>query len=281
MAKNKPDFFSAEIISVHREGGDYYIAEIGVKERLAGALPGQFVMVGTKCDVQTSRLLHPFSIYNIENRRGGNRLSIFFAVRGSFTRELAGSRPGDKVMINGALGRGFFERDSYERSLRNLKKNSTRYIMVGGGYGVAPFYFFSRFVLNAGAQASRLALFYGARSKSDLILAPKFKKLGIELFLATEDGSAGEKGFVTSPLERFLKEDAGDRISLLGCGPTGLLESIGRLANERAIPCWLSYEAFFACGTGLCKGCAVADKNENYRLACCEGPVFDSREMTV
>ena len=269
-----PDIFSAPITEIKKAGDVYFkISFIAPQEIYAASKPGMFLMLGFDTTGGEQKLLHPFSIFNAEEKSGECRLSVFFCVRGEFTSSLSEMKPGDVLRVNAPLGNNFPEPDAGSGGL---------FCMVGGGYGVAPFYFATMRAIDRNIDKKRLHLFYGAKTKADLPLAPELEKLGVNLHLTTEDGSTGEKGLVTEALEGLLdtaSDNSGEKPVILSCGPHGLLECSGKIANKNGLECFLSYEAFFACGVGLCRGCAVADKTGSYRIVCCEGPVFTAKEM--
>ena len=122
--------------------------------------------------------------------------------------------------------------------------------------------------------------------KVDLLI-PAFAKLGIPSAVATDDGSAGYRGFITKRLALWLNEQAAlplERTIIYACGPEPMLAAVARIASERNIDCQVSMERRMACGIGVCQSCAVECRVEGsnetiYKLCCQDGPVFDARTV--
>jgi dihydroorotate dehydrogenase electron transfer subunit len=104
-----------------------------------------------------------------------------------------------------------------------------------------------------------------------------FAALGVALRVATEDGSAGEKGLVTALLERALAEPGAARV--YACGPTPMMRAAASIAAARATPCVVSLENVMACGFGVCLGCAAPLAGGGYALVCREGPMFAAADI--
>ena len=113
----------------------------------------------------------------------------------------------------------------------------------------------------------------GARTQNDLLMLDEFKKYG-RVFITTEDGSIGEKGFVTN--HSVLQQELFDRIST--CGPTPMMKAVARLALEKGIDCEVSLENLMACGVGACL-CCVEKTTEGNLCVCKEGPVFNIKRL--
>jgi dihydroorotate dehydrogenase electron transfer subunit len=115
----------------------------------------------------------------------------------------------------------------------------------------------------------------------DLVLREYFERLGIETCYATEDGSFGERGFVTQPFARFLKENARKTVRAYTCGPWGMMKAVHGLAAQAEVQCEVSLEARMGCALGACLGCVVGSKDHNgetqYLRVCQDGPVMNSR----
>ena len=211
--------------------------------------PGQFVMawlpgIGEK----------PFSI------AGMAPFSLMVVDVGPFSHALHQLQPGDRVWIKGPLGQGY--------QVRGQKM-----LLVGGGYGAAP--------LLALAQAAHgadvaVTVCLGARTAAGLLLDEAFEALGCQVRLVTEDGTAGEKGLVTLPVEAELRQSEVDLLA--ACGPTGMLSALAKLSHRYRVPYQLSWEAHMRCGMGLCGSCEVPQALDPALppgwLACFDGPVF-------
>lgn len=246
--------------------GAYVLLTFRHPETSREARPGQFVMIkaGTSADPPLRR---PFSILAVDPER--ETFSLFLKAIGEQSRALADLRPGEIAQCLGPLGRPFTPPDPGVEPL-----------LVAGGYGIAPFYFFSQELLQRG---TRPRVFYGGRSRADLQLSELFEELDVELVPATEDGSLGHKGRVTAPLEAHLDASAG-RAALFACGPDAMLHAVAQVAERRGLPAEVSLDPWMGCGIGTCLGCVVWIQREGearpkYRCACTEGPVFDARTV--
>lgn len=228
------------------------------------ARPGQFVMIkaGLSADPPLRR---PFSILATDG--GAGTFTLFLKAVGAGSRALAQLVPGEPAQCLGPLGRPF-----------ELPSAGTEALMVAGGYGIAPFFMLSRELARM-RGAGRV--FYGGRTRADLQVREPFEALGVPLVATTEDGSLGERGRVTQPLERHL-DAARTPVQLYACGPDAMLHAVARIAEARGLPCQVSLDPWMGCGVGTCLGCVVwiqaADEaRARYRCACTEGPVFDAR----
>ena len=132
-------------------------------------------------------------------------------------------------------------------------------------------------------RKSPVRLFAGGRTCDDILCITEFKRLGVECYTATEDGSLGTQGFVTVALNNHLDALKG-KATLYACGPDGMLRAVAKIAADRQLPCQVSLEGYMACGVGACLGCVTPGKDHtpktpDYRCVCTEGPVFDSSEL--
>ena len=148
-------------------------------------------------------------------------------------------------------------------------------LLVGGGYGVAPLHFLAKRL-----KDPRTILFVGGRTKDDLLALDRFEALGVDVRVATNDGSAGEKGFVTGPLDAALDElrGRGEAFELFTCGPDGLLKAVSDRAIAAKMPGWISMDRHMVCGVGACYACIQKTVRGNSRC-CVEGPVFKAEDL--
>ena len=222
----------------------------------AKAKPGQFVSI--RCGAHLLR--RPISICEIDGENG--RLRLVFEVRGEGTKELAECEAGDSIDILAPLGNGF-----------NLGNNARRAVFVGGGIGVPPLLEAAR---HFGKNADAIL---GFRSAGAMILKSDFEKYCGSVAIATEDGSAGEKGFVTPAFCRRLDSPCD---VVFACGPRAMLRMVAQEAIKRSIPCFVSMEEHMACGVGACLSCAckgIYEGKEQYLHVCKHGPVFDAKRI--
>ena len=234
---------AARIVSVNEE--NWRTRTITLDLRL-DAQPGQFVMVWLpRLDER------PFSL------AAAAPVTLTVAAVGPFSRALHALRPGDTLWIRGPFGRGF-----------RIVPEVRRPVLVGGGYGVAPLAFLAEQLLSAGQSPTAVI---GARTADDLLGMHRFERLGVPLVLTTDDGSAGERGFATAPVEHLLA--AGQVDAIYGCGPHGLLHALEQQARRAGIVAELSWEARMGCAIGLCGMCEHTDGT----LLCLEGPVLSTQ----
>ncbi len=234
------------------------------------AKPGQFIMLrfGDQIDPLLRR---PFSIHKLIMEKGKTAgIEIFYKVVGKCTEKLSMFKKGDNIDILGPLGNSFM-----------IPDNADHIFFAAGGIGVAPLVFLAHFINEKGADLSKCRVFIGGRSKHDLLCENDFLSLGIQVHTTTDDGSAGEKGFVTDSLEREIKKKQPDIIC--ACGPAPMLDAVAKTAKKHEISCQVSVETIMACGMGVCLGCAVekSDDAGKYMHVCADGPVFDTKTLLM
>lgn len=152
--------------------------------------------------------------------------------------------------------------------------------MVAGGVGLAPFATLAEALAGAGTPST---LFYGARSGQELFHLDFFERLGVTLVLATEDGSRGERGRVTQPLDRALAARTRGSTMIYACGPEPMLAAVAEVAGRHGQPCEVSVERTMGCGLGGCYSCVIKVKHgaepAHFVRSCISGPVFDGAEI--
>ena len=220
-------------------------------------LPGQFVEVRID-DSPSTMLRRPISIHYVD--RDANELWLLVALVGDGTRRLGSLSAGDTLNCVLPLGNGF----------TMAKRPDERILLVGGGVGVAPLLYFGERLKAVGAVPTFLL---GARSAADLLMLDRFQAIG-NVAVTTEDGSMGEKGFVTN--HSLLQQATFDRIST--CGPKPMMVAVARYAAQANIPCEASLENLMACGLGACL-CCVEKTVDGNLCVCTEGPVFDTKRL--
>lgn len=219
--------------------------------------PGQFVQVHID-DSPSTYLRRPISINMVDYER--NEILLLVAAIGEGTRRLVRKKPGEKVNCLLPLGNGF----TMPRSI------DERVLLVGGGVGIAPMLFLGKRLVEMGVRPSFLL---GARTADELLEKNMFSELG-DLYLTTEDGSEGEKGYVTN--HSILKEKQFDRIAT--CGPKPMMMSVARYAKQNDIACEVSLENDMACGLGACL-CCVEDTTDGHVCVCTQGPVLNIKKL--
>ena len=248
-----------EIINKSQAAEDTFDLTLSCRELSDLANPGQFVHIS----VPGFFLRRPISICNIDKDNGTIR--IVFQIKGKGTDALSKFEVGERLDMLGPLGIGFKLIDADKKA-----------ITVGGGIGTPPMLAVAK---HYGQNATAIS---GFRTKNLVILQDDFKSQSNKTILCTDDGTTGEKGFVTDALKRCIKEEKPDII--YACGPVVMLKAVSKIAIENEIQCQISLEERMACGVGACLGCAVKmtrGGREFYRHVCKNGPVFDAREVVL
>lgn len=249
-------------------GDCYYSIGLTCHEEYSLARPGQFITLRF-VDQIAPLLRRPFSIHNlIQTKVRTQGIELLYKVVGTCTQKLSAYKKGDVIDLLGPLGNGFLIPDT-----------ARRVFIVAGGIGVAPLAFLASSMKKKGADISQYQVFIGGRSRGDLLCDEYFSAMGMPVHLTTDDGSDGEKGLVTTPLERAIRQNPPDM--MCACGPAPMLKAVAHIAEIYAVPCQISVETLMACGMGVCLGCAVEDKSDarKYLHVCADGPVFDVKVL--
>ncbi len=222
------------------------------KELSPLAKPGQFAHIL----VPGKTLRRPISICDANE----SCLRLVYQVKGEGTEILSKIKEGQELDIIAPLGNGF-----------DIKEDK-KYCFIGGGIGVPP-------MLYASKQKKNPVVITGFRNKDLVILQSDFLEDNCELYLTTDDGTAGRKAFVTD----VLKEKLSEVDEVCACGPMPMLRAISELCNNANVPCQVSLEERMGCGIGACLVCACEvkrnDGTNDYVHVCKDGPVFDSKEV--
>ena len=254
-------------------------------ELAARITPGQFVMLRL-AGYNDPLLGRPLAMYDVIPDGAGRPqdVDVVYLVKGKLTSRLCDFKPGQQLDVWGPLGNGF------------LPLPADNLIMVAGGIGQTPFLALAKESLGQMQYGSparviptakRVTFCYGARSADYFAVVGDFESLGVNVRLATDDGTRGRKGFVTDLLREALLEsrlqpaEAGTPASrIVCCGPEPMMEAVAKIAAEQKVPCQVSLETPMACGIGICFTCVAKVRDEtgewDYRRTCVEGPVFDA-----
>lgn len=235
----------------------FVLIKLQSDEVLPEIKPGQFVEV--KVDGSASTFLRrPISINFVD--RENREIWLLVQLVGEGTKAMARLNEGDFLNVLFPLGNGF-----------SVPKKGEKVLLVGGGVGVAPLLEYGKALKEVGAKPVFLL---GARTKTDLMQLDLFGKYG-DVYITTEDGTEGEKGFVTQ--HSVLAKESFDRIST--CGPKPMMVAVARFAKANSIPCEVSLENMMACGLGACLCCVEKTVKGNV-CVCKEGPVFNINDLT-
>ncbi len=212
---------------------------------------GQFAHVY----VPGKTLRRPISVCDCSN----GELRLVYQVKGEGTSLMSQMKPGELTDVLVPLGNGF-----------EIQKGK-RYCLIGGGIGVPP-------MLYTAKKCENPLVITGFRNESLVILQDDLASAGAETVLVTDDGTAGEKGFVTDVLRRKISEVD----EVCACGPTPMLRAVAELCKSEGKPCRVSLEERMACGIGACLVCAVKVRKNGEEImqhVCKNGPVFNAEEV--
>jgi dihydroorotate dehydrogenase electron transfer subunit len=250
---------------------------VEVPARTCRYAPGQFFHI--RCGAGIDPLLRrPFSVYAVEADAAGwvRRLDFLYLIVGKGTRTLAGRAPGEALDLLGPLGRGF-----------RPPPEPARHILVAGGVGIAPFHDLAEHLTRRSGRrdAARVTLLFGARTREELYALPDLEATGIAIRLATDDGSAGHRGFVTDLLPPLLdRPPAGPPVQVYACGPEPMLDAVAGILDAKGVPGQFSLDRRMGCGLGACGACVCRVKADapdgwDYLRTCREGPVVDASRL--
>lgn len=255
----KKHIIDLQVVSVEALGERFVLLKCtDPNAPLPPMMPGQFAQLRVDGSKETF-LRRPISINFVDTKL--NQIWFLVQLVGAGSRALGRLREGDTLNALLPLGNGFSMPVSADK----------KHLLVGGGVGTAP-------LLYLGAQMNLMGMrpifLLGARTKDMLLQLEDFERVG-DVYVTTEDGSAGEKGFVTQ--HSILFKQHFDRISV--CGPSPMMKAVARFARANSVPCEVSLENMMACGLGACLCCVEKTVKGNV-CVCTEGPVFDINELT-
>lgn len=220
--------------------------------------PGQFAQLRVDNSPSTY-LRRPISIHDVDYH--ANEVSFLVQIVGEGTQHLSCLKAGDTLNVILPLGRGFTMPQSADQ----------RILLVGGGVGIAPLLYMGRCMQAMGCRPTFLL---GARTAADLLRLEQYNQLG-DVYVTTEDGSMGERGFVTQ--HSLLSTATFDRISV--CGPKPMMVAVARYAKSASVDCEVSLENMMACGLGACLCCVEDTAEQGHVCVCQDGPVFNINEL--
>lgn len=253
MAKRIEDL---KVIDNKRLNNDFFILELSGNELLPAIKPGQFVQVRVDGSSETF-LRRPISVHDIDYSK--NILKLLVQIAGKGTETLSKLIIGDQINLIYPLGNSF-----------SLPVDHESILLVGGGCGIAPLLFMGKHLKSKGFEPDILL---GFRNSERIIEFDEYNKIG-RTFLTTEDGSKGEKGFVTD--HSLLSAQKYDRIYC--CGPDSMMRAVAGYSKKNKIICEVSLENLMACGFGVCL-CCIVDTVKGNLCTCTDGPVFNINDL--
>lgn len=254
-----------KIIKKEELGQDTYLLEVEAPKIAQAALPGQFVIV--KLDDKAERI--PLTISDADLTLG--TITLVIKTIGHSTKRMLTLNEGESFRdIVGPLGQ---PSAFIHRPLETLR--TQRYCFIAGGVGIAPIYPLVKWMHAHGLECDVIV---GARSQSLLFYLDKLGAVTNNLYIATDDGTMGEKGNVNTVLERLVKEEGKHYDEITAIGPMIMMKFVAMKAAELDIPCVVSLNALMVDGTGMCGACRVT-VNGQTRFTCVDGPEFNAAHI--
>ncbi len=231
------------------------LIEVYAPEIAKEAVPGQFVNVKV-CKNTAPLLRRPFGVAGTDAAKG--TVTMIYRIIGEATHILADVNAGDELSIVGPLGHGF-------------DMSAKKPLLVGGGLGLAPLLFLAN-----GFGGGKADILMGGRTQSELFWTELYKELCPNIYLTTDDGSAGTKGTVMALLPQLLATGGYDCVYV--CGPVPMMRAVATACLAAGVKCQVSLEKYMACGLGACLSCACEGIGRRIKV-CKDGPVFWAEEV--
>lgn len=242
-----------KIVLNEEVGKDVFKIGIYCPSILSTASAGQFLYIKIN-DSYDPLLRRPFSICSLIKQKG--LIILLYKVIGKGTELLAKKKIGDMLNVMGPLGKGF--------PICRDKKSA----IIGGGIGIAP-------LLELSKHLNSPDIYLGF--KDDVFLLEEFKEHSKTLYLYTEDGSKGTKGFPTSMFSKNINEYK----TVYSCGPKAMMAAVKDICEKNNVNCYISMEEKMGCGIGACLTCSCKTNIKGeYKKVCIDGPVFNSKEVS-
>ena len=223
------------------------VFQMELKGDVSGIKCGQFVNIL----LGGLYLRRPISVCDLN----GDILTLVYKVVGKGTEKMSLMKEGEKLDVLTELGNGY-----------DLSVSGNSPLLIGGGVGVPPMYLCAKRLIEGGKQVS---VILGFNTKDEIFYEEEFKKLGAKVYVTTVDGSYGEKGFVTTVMEKL------DYSYFYTCGPEPMLKAVYNTSKTSG---QFSFEERMGCGFGACMGCSCKTLYGNKRI-CKDGPVLVKEEI--
>lgn len=233
-----------------------YEMQIEAPYVVRNAKAGQFIIFRVEQDGERV----PLTVADVDKEKG--ILTIVFMAVGYTTKKLAMLNAGDELVdIVGPLGKP-----------TDIKKYGT-VVCIAGGYGAAPCYLISKAFKEAG---NKVYMISGARTKDLLFWEDKMKSACTELYLTTDDGSYGIKGFGTTVLQQIIDREPVDYV--IAVGPMPMMRAVANLTRDKGIYTEASMNPIMVDGTGMCGACRLTVGGKT-KFACIDGPDFNAHQV--
>lgn len=240
------EYFKSTVISNEQITDDIFV--MVVERNGASAAAGQFYML--KCWDQELTLMRPISIFKAEEES----LHFMYRVIGKGTERMTNLCEGDPIWLLGALGTGY-----------PIEQMHGKVALLGGGVGIPPLCETAKELSQKEVQVD---VYLGYRD--ELFSVEEFKPYCENIFVSTEKGEEGYRGFITD----LLKPEQYDAVCT--CGPEIMMRKVAALCADKNVTCWCSMEHRMACGIGACLGCSIKTADGMKRV-CKDGPVFPAQ----
>ena len=237
---------------------DSFLLKLQSPVPLSDIFPGQFVNVEIKKATEIF-LRRPFSVLDVDYEN--QTISLLVKILGRGSKILTEYHTGEHLSVVFPLGKPF-----------SMPHTTDKILLIGGGSGMAPMLFLAK---TCGLKPYQVHIILGARSAADLINIGGYESLA-SFYYTTEDGSKGEKGFVTH--HPLFASQLGSFDKIYTCGPEPMMKAVAKAAYEKNIFCEVSLENTMACGFGVCL-CCVEDTKHGNVCVCTEGPVFNINDL--
>lgn len=244
----------ANIISHEVIGNNVWKMIVSCPQIAKLAAPGMFVQV--RIERGGLLLRRPISLADVDQTKG--TITLIYRIVGKGTAAMSDCKAGENINLLGPLGHGFDTTASHP-------------LLVGGGMGIAPLLFLAK------AYQGKADILMGGRNADEMFWPSFYASLVQDIFITTDDGSLGSKGFTVTLLPELLQKKSYDRIIV--CGPEIMMRGIAALAEKAHIPCQVSLEKRMACGLGACLSCSIDTNDGQRKKVCKDGPVFWAKEV--
>ena len=254
-----------EVVESRKLAENIYLTRVKAPRIARSAQPGQFVIV--RADELGERTPLTIADYDVND----GTVTLVTQALGVSTRKIVAKGAGEYLAdVAGPLGRpSDFVAEPIEEVLKR------KFIFIGGGVGAAPVYPQVKWLAERGVEVDVIV---GAKSKDLLIYAEEMRKVATNLYIATDDGSEGFHGLVTTLLEKLINEDGKQYDVCVAIGPMIMMKFVTLTTKKFNLPCIVSLNALMVDGTGMCGACRVTIAGKT-KFTCVDGPEFNAYDV--